>query len=129
RLATEPQIGAKTLLEILAAGSARRPVSNGEEEDADSTATKTSLTVGRPSKAVQKAAAELHSQRWSADIHVTDLRLGKQIAKIHPKAATAREAAERVAAAAFDTAGARRTAAELRDLIATANRLRRLPLD
>lgn len=125
QLAQETGVGATTLLEWLVAGAALEAPSDYEAAvDGDVQRTP---RVTR-SRAVRKAADAIRRRRWSEDLAAIDPRLGDRVDALLSGAATAREAAERLEADTFEPGAARRKAHQLRELLADAERLRRIPL-
>jgi len=124
-LAQETGVGAKTLLEWLVAGAAlERPPDHEAAVDGDARR----ATRGTRSRAVRKAADAIRRRRWSDDLTATDPRLGHQLEALRSGAATAREAAERLETDTFEPGAARRKVRQLREFLADAERLRRVPL-
>jgi hypothetical protein len=126
KLAGESGVGAKTLLEWLAAGAAvegsepaRGEVDLGGQRPA-SRATR--------SRAVRKAADAIRRRRWAKDISVKDPRLGSEVASLRAQATTAHEAAELLIADLFEPGAARVKARQIREFEAAAERLRRISL-
>lgn len=125
QLAQETGVGAKTLLEWLVAGAAlERPTDHGAVIDGDAQRS----ARGTRSRAVRKAADAIRRRRWSGDLTHTDPRLGDRVDALRSGAATAREAAERLETDTFEPGAARRKVRQLREFLADAERLRRVPL-
>jgi hypothetical protein len=124
-LAQETGVGAKTLLEWLVAGAAlERPTDHDAAVDGDAQP----AGRGTPSRAVRRAADAIRRRRWSDDLTATDPRLGLRLEALRSGAATAREAAEGLQEDTFEPGAARRKVRQLREFLADAERLRRLPL-
>jgi len=124
-LAQESGVGAKTLLEWLVAGAAlERPANHQAAVDGDAQR----AARGTRSRAVRKAADAIRRRRWSDDLTAPDPRLGHRLEALRSGAATAREAAERLEADTFEPGAARRKVRQLREFMADAERLRRVPL-
>lgn len=123
-LAQESGVGAKTLLEWLVAGAALKRPTDKEASVGDGQR----ATGGARSRAVRQAADAVCRRRWSDDLTTTDPRLGHQLGALRSGAATAREAAECLKADTFEPGGARRKVRQLREFLAEAERLRRVPL-
>lgn len=124
-LARETGVGAKTLLEWLVAGAAREPRTD-HKAAVDGDAQR--ATRGTRSRAVRKAADAVRRRRWSGDVTATDPRLGHRVDRLRSGAATARDAAECLETDVFEPGAARRKVRELREFLADAERLRRVPL-
>lgn len=124
-LAQETGVGAKTLLEWLVAGAAlEHPADNQAAVDGGAPR----ATRGTRSRAVRKAASDIRRRRWADDVAGTDPRLGHRLEALRSGAATAREAVERLETDTFEPGAARTKVRQLRELLAEAERLRRVPL-
>ena len=120
RLVQARNIGAVTLLEILSAIEYAETVAASPKHGSRSLA----------SKAVRRAVRPFFTRRWAGKVHEDDPRLGPDLVALSPAATTAREAGELLQTAKFPvTDNVRRLTRRIRDFVATADELARLPLE
>lgn len=124
-LAQESGVGAKTLLEWLVAGAALEQPEFQAAPDDDVQQSE----GGTPSRAVRQAAGGIRRRRWSHDVTASDPRLGDRLEALRSGAATLLEAVERLETDRFEPGAARVKARQLREFLADAERLRRIPLE
>jgi Sigma-70, region 4 len=129
-LAAIPSLGAQLMLEILTVievADNAQPRGGVETEHSLQSGPAPAAMV-RPSPTVGRLARRIERARWSAHVLAGDPRLGAYVQRVDSSAASAREAALRVAKQSFTPAQARGLAQSLRELDHEVARLRRLPL-
>ena len=113
QLASIPEFGAKSLLEVLA--QAEFPVQPA--------------AGGRASPAVMRAARELCAASWSASATCDDPRLSELVRGFDEGTGSLREAGQRASERLYDPTQARRVAGAIRALTERARRLARMAVD
>lgn len=113
-----PNLGARTLLEILTATELQ-----ASREPSHPTSERT------PSKAVRAEAGRLAGKRWAGRVSRDDPRIGHDIALLHPLAESAKDAAKLMAAAKYTPSEAKKKAASIREFTSRMDALRRMPLE